>query len=84
MKNTNCIYLFLVIGMLLFPTLGVFSQCSGPVGDDVDGNPCCAVPPLCGPLCPPCTRIPLDAGLSALLVAGVAFGAKKLKGKVNL
>ncbi|PCI99639.1 MAG: hypothetical protein COB15_04025 [Flavobacteriales bacterium] len=48
------------------------------------GPPCCPVqtPPLaCDGILPPCPQIPLDGGLSALLVAGVAYGAKKIFGK---
>ena len=77
MKKIHYIFIVLFLGLMIFPNVELLAQCTGPVGD---GGDCCAVPPLCGPTCPPCTPVPLDGGLSALLIAGVAFGAKKLRG----
>jgi len=72
---------FLLLGLIiLIPCCEVFAQCGpGPAGTE-NGNPCCAFAfPGCS--CPVCTPIPLDGGLSALLIAGVAYGAKRVYGK---
>jgi len=79
MKKRNYIYIVLFLGLLIAPSVDAVAQCA-PLT-----IPCCPPDVIGCPVgCPPCTPVPLDAGLSALLVAGVAFGAKKLKGKVNL
>jgi hypothetical protein len=76
MKKNNYIVLSAFILLMFIPVVDVFAQqCTQPAGCCPDGFP----PFLCTG-CPPCTGIPLDGGLSALLIAGVAFGAKKLRG----
>jgi hypothetical protein len=80
MNKVNYIFPILIILVLIFlPGLELFAQ--GPPGD------CCpaALLPICGGTLPPCQTepIPLDGGLSALLIAGVAFGAKKLRGSLK-
>jgi len=80
MINNYKILLLILIGLfVLFPTVEIFAACtSGPFAGD---PPCCLVPGACNPGCPDCTPTPLDGGLSALLIAGFAFGAKKIRGK---
>lgn len=73
-KNFKYLLPIILLGfMLVLPVAEIFAQ----------GPPCCPFPPqvtTCGGL-PPCTPVPLDGGLSALLLAGVAIGAKKVMGK---
>lgn len=69
--------LVILMGMLLIPGLELFAQ--GPPED------CCPtiLMPACGHLLPECEPVPLDGGLSALLLAGVAYGAKRFYGKAK-
>lgn len=75
--------LLLLVLIVLIPSMEVLGQCAvGPLGD----NGCCLVPGSCfgsaGPLgCFNCVDVPFDGGLSALMLAGVAYGAKRLYGK---
>lgn len=62
---------------MLFPSIESVAQCFPPQFT------CCPTPGACGPTCPDCTPVPLDGGLSALLIAGVAFGAKKLRSNLK-
>ena len=66
-------FLFL---MLLLPSINIYAQCFDLVG-------CCnnALPPGLCTTCGPCPEVPIDGGLSALLIAGVAYGAKRVYGK---
>ena len=75
MKKVHYIFLLAFVGLMLLPTSELIAACIPPQ------IPCCPVPGTCGPTCPPCTPVPLDGGLSALLVAGIAYGAKKVYGK---
>lgn len=83
MKNFNYIVFVAFILMVIFPSFDIFAQCTGPLTGIP--NDCC--PPgsnaaLCAAFnCPPCAPVPLDGGLSALLIAGVAYGAKRIYGK---
>ena len=74
MNTIKYILPFLVLGLIIFlPVADVFAQ----------GPSCCPFPPdvsTCGGL-PPCTPVPLDGGITALLVAGIAYGAKRMYGK---
>ena len=79
MKKINYIVFGIFVLLMFLPSIDILAACQQPGGCCPDGFP----PFLCTD-CPPCTGAPLDGGLSALLLAGVAFGAKKLKGKVNL
>ena len=67
--------------MIIIPCSEILAQFTGPV--DVENNCCYAPNPFCGLFCPTCTEIPLDGGLSALLIAGVAYGVKKVRSKLN-
>jgi hypothetical protein len=62
---------------ILLPNFDIFAQC-------ININTCCSDNPppaaFCSG-CPPCPAVPLDGGLSALLLAGVAYGAKRIYGK---
>ena len=84
--NKYILPLLLLSLMIIIPWSEIFAACPGlPLGFgayDAD-NDCCYLPGICGPLCPTCTEIPLDGGLSALLIAGVAYGVKKVCGKLN-
>jgi len=86
MKNVNYILPLLLLSlMIIIPCTDFFAQCIGPTGTN-NGVPCCLVVDGCGPFgCPNCDGIdvPLDGGLSALLIAGVAYGAKKIRSKLN-
>jgi hypothetical protein len=59
----------------MIPCCDMIAQCIPPQ------LPCCPTPGTCNPGCPDCTPVPLDGGLSALLVAGLAYGSKKIFGK---
>ena len=81
-KIKNTLPLIIVLLMLLTPTVQVVAQCisqtsccSGALGTSNPGCAGCVGYPQCA------TPIPLDGGLSALLVAGVAYGAKRIYGK---
>jgi hypothetical protein len=79
MINMRYIYLLLLVGIfILLPGIDAMAQCFPPQFT------CCPPelgPGACGGACPTCTPVPLDGGLSALLVAGFAYGAKKIYGK---
>lgn len=49
--------------------------------DMLAAGPPCDPSPSCVTNC--CTPVPLDGGLSALLFAGIAYGAKRVFGKSN-
>lgn len=74
---------FLIVGIftifMLLPTVDIYAQCFPNL------TTCCDNPtlPTCGG-CPPCVPVPLDGGLSALLLAGIAYGAKKVHGKTKI
>ena len=77
MKNFNYIVFAVFLLLMLFPSVDILAQaCTFPGGCCPDGFP----PQFC-PNCPPCVPVPLDGGLSALLIAGVAYGAKRVYGK---
>ncbi|MGB0882632.1 MAG: PID-CTERM protein-sorting domain-containing protein [Vicingaceae bacterium] len=80
MKNFNYIVFAAFIILMLIPSVDLFAVCTFPGGCCPDqlgqGHPACTD-------CPPCVPVPLDGGLSALLLAGVAYGAKKVYGKVK-
>ena len=80
-KSIYIIAVFFCIAMVLMPFSDVLAQCTGPFRTDLIPNPCCPIFPVCGVTCPACVPVPLDGGLSALLIAGIAFGAKKVFGK---
>ena len=71
--------LLLLALMILVPSMEILAQCGpGPTA----AGPCCVIPfPGCS--CPLCAEVPLDGGLSALLFAGVAYGAKKVYNKAK-
>jgi hypothetical protein len=73
----------LILGFIvILPFNNISAQCTGPnVGSDAQG-PCCLIPKGCGPdpECRNCVPVPLDVGMSALLIAGIAFGAKRVYG----
>jgi hypothetical protein len=75
MKKIHYIMLLLFVGLMVLPNIEIIAQCIPPQ------LPCCPTPGACGPTCPDCTPVPLDGGLSALLFAGVAYGAKRIYGK---
>lgn len=77
MKNYNYIVFTIFLLLMFLPSVEIFAQCTFPGGccpDALIGSPFCTN-------CPPCTPVPLDGGLSALLIAGVAYGAKKVYNK---
>lgn len=76
MKKNNYIVFAAFLLMMLIPSIDMFAACTFPGG-------CCptGLPPQFCPDCPPCVPVPLDGGLTALLIAGVAYGAKKVYGK---
>tara|TARA_B110000091_G_C13417191_1_gene310595 strand:- start:172 stop:411 length:240 start_codon:yes stop_codon:yes gene_type:complete len=79
MKNFNYIVFTVFLVLVFLPGADLVAQtCTFPGGCCPDGFPIA----LC-PGCPPCTPVPLDGGLSALLIAGVAYGAKKMRSKLN-
>jgi hypothetical protein len=81
MKQIKHILPIIIIALfILMPSIDAIAQCGpGPTGEE-NGNPCCVFN-FPGCICPVCTPVPLDGGLSALLFAGLAFGAKKVMGK---
>lgn len=77
MKNFNYIVFAVFFLLMLLPSVEIFAACVFPGGccpDGLAGHPACTD-------CPPCVPVPLDGGLTALLVAGVAYGAKRVYGK---
>ena len=68
--------ILLVIIFFVLSSSDLFALCS-------DLEDCCdgLLPPFLCTTCPDCPAIPIDGGLSALLVAGAAYGAKKVYGK---
>jgi hypothetical protein len=79
MKNFNYIVFSFFLVLMLFPVVDVFAGC-------FNITTCCGNNPPGGAFCdtcPPCVAVPFDVGLSALLIAGVAFGAKKVRSKLN-
>jgi hypothetical protein len=83
MKNFNYIVFATLLLLMLVPSLELLATCTHPT---LIGATCCpdGYPVfLCTGVCPPCTDVPLDGGLSALLVAGVAYGAKRMYGKAK-
>ncbi len=77
MKNFNYSVFAAFIVLMLAPSVDLFAACGFPGGccpDALVGSPVCTD-------CPPCVPVPLDGGLSALLLAGVAYGAKRVYGK---
>ena len=69
--------LLLLVLIVLIPSFEVLAQCTGPHDPNLL---CCYAPsPVCGINCPECVEIPLDGGLSALLLAGVAYGYKIIR-----
>ena len=75
MKKTNCILVIVFILMIILPCTGLYA-CPFPC---CPGHLTSAQCTVLG--CAPCTPVPLDGGLSALLVAGLAYGSKKIFGK---
>ena len=78
MKKTNYIVFAVFILMVFVPSIDIYAVCTQPTGCCPDGFPAF----MCVD-CPPCSGVPIDGGLGALLIAGVAFGVKKVKGKVK-
>ncbi|MDG1477908.1 MAG: hypothetical protein P8Q14_12230 [Vicingaceae bacterium] len=78
MKNFNYIVFAALFLLMLLPSADLLAQCTFPGGCCPDGLP----PSFC-PGCPPCVPVPLDGGLSALLIAGFAYGAKRVYGKAK-
>jgi len=76
MKYFKKITAVLFIIMLFFPSADIFAVCD----DERNPERCCEIgddSAHCESLsCPPCAPTPINAGLSFLLLAGVAFGAK--------
>jgi len=84
MNKLNYVLPLLLLSLIMIiPCSEIFSCVT--VGDEANGVPCCLffIPDVCD--CELCSTIeaPLDGGLSALLIAGVAYGAKKVRGKLN-
>ncbi len=75
MKKIHYIFFLAFFGLMLLPSIDIVAQCFPPQFT------CCPVAGACGPACPTCTPVPLDGGLGALLIAGVAYGAKRVYGK---
>jgi hypothetical protein len=70
--------LFFVIASITLPTTNAFSQCDA---SDAMG-PCCSVAFGCGKSCSRvCVDVPLDSGITILLIAGFAFGVKRFMGR---
>ena len=62
---------------VLTPFSEFLAQCSGP--HDPELLCCFTNSAACGgPSCPECVEIPFDGGLTALLLAGLAYGYKKI------
>ena len=79
MRNFNYIVFAVFLLLMFLPVVDLFAVCTFPGGccpDGLAGHPACVD-------CAPCVAIPLDGGLSALLFAGVAYGAKRMYGKVK-
>ena len=68
MNEKKYMAFFLVLCLFLFKINPLFSQ--GP-------------PPAASCPDPPCAPIPLDGGISILIAAGAAYGAKKVYGFSN-
>ena len=87
MKNFNYIIFAVFLILMLIPSAEVFADCSAAPLGLPNGSTCCPIgasTTLCNAFnCPPCSSVPLDGGLSALLIVGVAYGAKKMRGKLN-
>lgn len=74
MGKSNYIILTIFLLLMFIPSVDLLAQ----------GPPCCPSPTLpCAGLQPPCVPVPLDGGLSALLLAGVAYGAKRVYSKAK-
>ena len=69
MKRRHYIVVSVLFLLLVFPSTDICAQCCTQAQIDL-GCPL--------PLCP---TVPIDGGLSALLIAGAAYGAKKMYGK---
>lgn len=67
MKNKLRLEIFLA-SFLLMSSISLFSQVPPPVTGGGTGSPSCWPPPC----------VPIDGGISMLIVAGAALGAKKL------
>jgi hypothetical protein len=87
MNKLSFFFPVLVVGFLIIPFNNLSAQlCTkgGAIGTN-NGQPCCldVGPKACGgpDECPACPSVPLDGGLSALLIAGIAYGSKKAFGK---
>jgi hypothetical protein len=66
----NLVYFLLALSFLLYLSMFNYLIAQGPPGPPTGGG---------GPPCwPPSTCIPIDGGLSFLLVAGAVYGAKKM------
>ena len=78
MRKFNYILPVVFLLMTLLSSVDLFAACTFPGG-------CCPAgfPPQFCPDCPPCVPVPLDGGLGALLLAGVAYGAKKFHGRLK-
>ena len=76
-KYKSLVTSVLILLFTLLPNFDIFAQC-------INFTSCCSDSPppaaFCSG-CPPCPAVPLDGGLSALLLAGVAYGAKRIYGK---
>ena len=76
MNRANCILVFVFTLIFILPGADVFAVCPFPCCPaHLSAGQCAALQ------CAPCAPIPLDGGLSALLVAGIAYGSKKVFGK---
>ena len=72
MKRGQLIFILILLTVVFIPFGDAFAQCIPPQFE------CCPVPDACGPTCPTCPPVPIDGGLGALLIAGVAYGAKRI------
>ena len=87
MRNFNYIIFAIFLILMFIPSAEVFADCSAAPLALPPGSTCCPIGTsitLCQAFnCPPCTDVPFDGGLSALLIAGVAYGATKMRAKLN-
>jgi len=67
--------LSLICVIMFFCVIGLFSQPSGPGGGPGGGDPPVGDPPV---------GVPIDGGALALLLAGAAYGVKKIKDKKKI
>ena len=85
MRNFKYKTLVVVVALFLLPLGDAMAACFYNGMEHLGCTPhfifgCCRPQAVNG--CPACIEIPLDGGLSALLVAGLAFGARRMRGKV--